>query len=251
VAEAIPNFNIQISPESHDETIRKRFGRPYGNTALERMIADALDLGCQRFDLFFMIGLPGQTSQSVRDTIGYCRILLERFGRDHPGWLHPYISPLAPFLDPGSRVFEEPEKYGYRLFSRTLEEHRRALTAPSWKYTLSYETEWMSRDEIAMVTYEAALELNRLKAEYGLQDQKTTERIAKRIETEREVLRKIDGILANEDKSYQQERIQELMHRFDSVGSYTICPEHEMKWPVRFLRFNPLRILQGLLVRLS
>ena len=27
----------------------------------------------------------------------------------------PFISPLAPFLDPGSRAFEEPERYGYRL----------------------------------------------------------------------------------------------------------------------------------------
>jgi B12-binding domain/radical SAM domain protein len=249
VMEAIPNFNIQISPESHDEAIRKRFGRPYDNAALEKMMADALDVGCKRLDMFFMIGLPGQTPQSVRDTIGYCQTLLERFGRDQVGWLHPYISPLAPFLDPGSRAFEEPEKYGYRLFFRTLEEHRHALAAPSWKYTLNYETEWMSRDEIAQVTYEAAFELNRLKMEYRLQSQKTGERIEKRIEAERGVLRRIDDILVTGDGLSRENRIEELMCQFDCVGPSTICHEHEMKWPVRFLRFNPLRILQGLLAR--
>ena len=249
VAEAIPNFNIQISPESHDETIRKRFGRPYNNAELEQMMADTLDVGCKRLDVFFMIGLPGQTPQSVRDTVGYCRTLLERFGREHSGWLHPYISPLAPFLDPGSRAFEDPERYGYRLLFRTLEEHRRALTASSWKYTLNYETEWMSRDEIALVTYEAAFALNRLKTEFGLQNRKTAEWIEKRIEAEREIMGRIDDILTIPDGADREKRIEELMRQFDCVGPSTLCHEHEMKWPVHFLRFNPLRILQGLVSR--
>lgn len=249
VAEAIPNFNIQISPESHDEAIRKRFGRPYNNAALEQMMADARDVGCKRLDMFFMIGLPGQTPQSVMDTLDYCRTLLERFGRDHSGWLHPYISPLAPFLDPGSRAFEEPEKYGYRLLFRTLEEHRSALTASSWKYTLNYETEWMSRDEIAQTTYEAAFELNRLKAEYGLQSRKRSEQIEKRINAEKEVFHRIDEIPTTVDELDREKRIEELMHRFHRVGPHTLCHQHEMKWPAPFLRFNPFRILQGLLAR--
>ena len=210
-------------------------------------MADAFEFGCKRLDVFFMIGLPGQTLQSVRDTIGYCRTLLERFGRDHPGWLHPYISPLAPFLDPGSRAFEEPEKYSYRLFFRTIEEHRRALTAPSWKYTLSYETEWMSRDEIVQVTYEAAFELNRLKTEYGLQDWKIATQIEDRINIEQEVLRRIDDILKSGNTIECKQQIVDLMHRFKNIDPQTLCYEHEMKWPVHFLRFNPIRILQEFL----
>ena len=249
VAEVIPNFNIQISPESHDETIRKRFGRPYDNAELEQMMADALDVGSKRLDVFFMIGLPGQTPQSVRDTVSYCRTLLERFGREHTGWLHPYISPLAPFLDPGSLAFEEPEKYGYRLLFRSIEEHRTALAAPSWKHTLNYETEWMSRDELAIATYEAAFELNRLKAEYGLQSRKRSAQIEKRINTEREVFDRIDDILATADGLEREKCVEELMHRFKRVGPHTLCHQHEMKWPVHFLRFNPLRIVQGLLMK--
>jgi len=104
---AIPNFNIQISPESHDETVRRAFGRNYDNVSLERSISDALSLGCKRVDVFFMIGLPRQTPASVRETIDYCETLLQRFER-----LIPFISPLAPFVDPGSRVFEDPAKHG-------------------------------------------------------------------------------------------------------------------------------------------
>jgi len=251
VAAAIPNFNIQISPESHDETIRKRFGRPYDNATLERMMEDALDVGCKRLDLFFMIGLPGQTTQSIRDTISYCRTLLERFGRNHIGWLHPYISPLAPFLDPGSRAFEEPEKYGYRLFFRTIEEHRRALIAPAWKHTLNYETEWMSRSEIAESTYEAALELNRLKVEYGIQDRKTAKQIEHRIEIEKEMLHNIDKILATGDEPNREKDIADLMRQFDYLGSSILCYQHEMKWPTFSLRFNLFQIFQGLLSRLK
>lgn len=248
VSDAIPDFNIQISPESHDEEIRRRFGRSYDNMALERAIEDALELGCKRVDVFFMIGLPGQMPQSVRDTVGYCRVLLERTGRHHSGRIHPYISPLAPFLDPGSRAFEDPQKYGYRLFFRTLEEHRRALLAPSWKYTLNYETEWMSRDELVLSTYEAALELNRLKARYGLLRGETAERIERRIETEQQIMHQIDNICLTEDGRTQEKSIERLMRSFDAVGPSTICDEDEMKWPTKFLRFNPLRVIQGALI---
>jgi len=60
IAEAIPNFNIEISPESHDEEVRRAFGRPYDNSSLEKMISDAIVLGCKRIDLFFMTGSPSR-----------------------------------------------------------------------------------------------------------------------------------------------------------------------------------------------
>ena len=245
-AHAVPNFNIQMSPESHDEKIRRAFGRNYSNDSLERFIEDALELGCKRVDLFFMIGLPKQTPESVRDTIRYCEALLARYGR---GRVRPFISPLAPFLDPGSRAFEDPQRYGYRLFHRTLEEHRLALLSPSWKYTLNYETEWMSRDELVSSTYEAALELNRLKATHGLLDREVADRIDQRIKLEEAIMGELDDILSIEDESGREEMIRAIFRRFDSVGPYTICAEDEMNWPTRFLRFNPLRVIQGALAR--
>ena len=159
VAEALPNFNFEISPESHDENVRRASGKFYGNEAMENSIRFALDHGCSKFDVFFMIGIPRQTSASVMETIDYCGHLLKTFGRR----LNPFISPLAPFLDPGSIAFENAEEVGYRVFCKTLEDYRQALLAPSWKYTLSYETRWMTREEIVDSTYQAGLRLNRLK----------------------------------------------------------------------------------------
>jgi radical SAM superfamily enzyme YgiQ (UPF0313 family) len=42
IADSILNFNIEISPESHDEEVRRAFGRPYNNQPREGMIADAI-----------------------------------------------------------------------------------------------------------------------------------------------------------------------------------------------------------------
>ena len=271
VADSIPNFNMQISPESHDEEIRRTFGRAYDNHSLERSIENALELGCKRVDVFFMIGLPGQTSQSVSQTIGYCEELLEKYGgtgfqprrkascgvKTRPRWpchwsdgkIHPYISPLAPFLDPGSQAFENPQRYGYRLFYKTLEEHRQALLQPSWKYMLNYETEWMSRDELVTSTYDAALELNRLKAKYGLLKQKEAEKIEVRIKEAKELVQRIDRIVSIQDKKLQEQKMVELTNRFDQLGSSTICGKKELRWPTRLVRFNLLKVLQAALAR--
>jgi len=243
VSQAIPNFDIQISPESHDEKVRKTFGRPYTNESFERFIRDALETGCNRIDVFFMIGLPFQTSRSVMDTIDYCESLLEQFGTgDNKGKLLPFISPLAPFLDPGSRAFEDPGTHGYRLFYRTLREHTEALLKPSWKQTLNYETEWMTRDEIVSSTYEASLKLNRMKYAYGILNQKEKERIELRIQEERDLMTEIDRILAEGEEGEQQQALESLLKPFDSLGASTICRKDEMNWPVRILRFNPFRI---------
>ncbi|OGQ08904.1 MAG: B12-binding domain/radical SAM domain protein [Deltaproteobacteria bacterium RBG_19FT_COMBO_46_12] len=250
IAEAVANFNIEISPESHDEEVRKAFGRPYNNESLEKMLEDAMDLGSKRIDLFFMTGLPKQSYQSVLDTVEYCRILLDRFRSYNK--LFPFISPLAPFLDPGSLVFETPEKYGYRLIHRTVEEHRQALLAPSWKYILNYETEWMNRDEIVYSTYEAGKRLNRLKAEFGLIDPKTAESVEMRLEGAVQMMKEIDRIMSLPDVGERETALESISSGRLSLRNYsmsTICEKKELEWPTRFIRMNFIKIIKTLLAR--
>ena len=250
IAQSITNFNIEISPESHDEEVRRAFGRPYGNESLERMIADAIDLGSKRIDLFFMTGLPKQTYQSVLDTVDYCHSLLKRSQPYNK--LLPFISPLAPFLDPGSAVFEEPERYGYRLLYRTIEEHRQALMAPSWKYILNYETEWMGRDEIVASTYEAGKRLNRLKAEFGLVDPKTAGSVEMRIEGALGMMKEIDRIMSLPDMRERETALDSTLNGRTSLQTYsmsTVCEKKELEWPTRFIRMNFIKILKTLLTR--
>ncbi len=46
--DAVRNFNMQISPESHDEEIRMAFGRAYSNDSLERSIAEMPSISATR-----------------------------------------------------------------------------------------------------------------------------------------------------------------------------------------------------------
>jgi len=227
VGETFPGFVLEISLESHDPRVRRAFGKPYDNQEVEATLEAALQAGCRRLDVFFMIGLPEQDADSVLDTIAYCGELLERYGRD--GRLHPFISPLAPFVDPGSRAFEEPERYGYRLFYRTLEEHRRALLGPTWLQTLNYETRWLTREEIVSVTYEAGRRLNRLKARHGLLSPEEAGRIIERID-------RAEAMVARVTELWQQgdiEAIRALKPEIDRLSISTLGEKSELDLPIR------------------
>jgi len=245
IAHATPNFNIQISPESHDEEVRKAFGRPYSNRSLESFLGEAVRHGVKRIDLFFMTGLPKQNYDSVLDTATYCRHLLEQYGGEKT--LFPFISPLAPFLDPGSMVFEEPERFGYRLLFRTLEEHRRALEGPSWKYFLNYETEWMTRDDIVFSTYEGGRRLNALKGELGVISPTLAASIDERIRGAEEMMKRIDAIVDTMEGEEREDALRRLGIHVREMEKSIVCDKTELEWPTRFLRMNFLKILRTIL----
>ena len=62
MSEAAENFNVELSPESHDEKVRHAFGRPYTNESMETLIENLIEAGCKRIDLFFMVGLSIRTT---------------------------------------------------------------------------------------------------------------------------------------------------------------------------------------------
>ncbi len=157
---------IMLSPESHDPKISAAAGRgTYTMEQMENWIPRALDAGVKGVMIWFFIGMPYQDRQSVLDTIAYSERLIRKFG----GWAAlPLICPMVPFLDPGCRFFEEPQQNGYRIYYRTLEEHRQAMIEPLWYRRLNYETEWLSRRELQDISYEAIARLVEIKGEYGV-----------------------------------------------------------------------------------
>jgi hypothetical protein len=194
---------------------------------MENSIRSALDQGCSKFDVFFMIGIPRQTPGSVLETVDYCEYLMKTFDRR----LNPFISPLAPFLDPGSIAFEKAAEVGYRVFCKTLEDYRQALLEPSWKYTLSYETKWMGRDQIVENSYQAGLRLNRLKEKYRIIDAVTAARTEKRILLAMEMIRRIDEIHPLPEPE-RTNKLLALKETFDQASMSTVCDKEEIKWPV-------------------
>lgn len=225
VAEVFPSFNVEISPESHDIGIRKLFGKEYSNAALEQMLETLIRAGCKRIDLFFMVGLPHQDHASVMETVKYCGSLLARYGGNgQAGRVLPFLAPLAPFIDPGSRIFENPDQYGYRFFYRTLQEHRQAMLKPSWKFTLNYETKWMTRDDIVNATYDGALALLDIKERYGVIGEANAAAVRDHLQRAMRLSRVITG----PDSLIDSVRAEILsLNTLDSV-----CGKHELDWTI-------------------
>lgn len=240
---ACPKFCLEMSPDSHDPEIRRATGRHYSTEAMEQTFSDALDVGCARLDIFFMIGLPKQTPKSVMDNVDYCGYLLERFKGDKR--LSLFIAPLSPFLDPGSLGFEQPERYGYHIRFRTLKEHRQALVAPSWKYALNYETDWMTRQQIVNTTYEALLRLANLKAKYGTISNQMAEAQKQRIEAAKEITRRIDDIVSRGN----YEELPRLKAMVDRINMSPMTHWAELKLPQGRIKLKFLRPLWDWLIK--
>jgi B12-binding domain/radical SAM domain protein len=180
--EATGSVTLHMSAESHDEALRMRFGRKYTNATLEQMIGAALSAGIRTVRIFFGIGLPGQDAASVMKTVDYCGQLLERFGRD--GRFFPFISILAPFIEPGSRAFSNPERHGYKNLHSTLEDYRDSMRQRSWLETMGYETFDMDRVTLVRTTYKANIALNRLLEKHNLITARNRRREEERLKRE-------------------------------------------------------------------
>ncbi|HLN62135.1 MAG TPA: TIGR04190 family B12-binding domain/radical SAM domain protein [Symbiobacteriaceae bacterium] len=188
VQQSIPRYSLELTLESHDEGLRRLNGKfPITNAEVESTIASALAHGCHRLDIYFMVGIPRQTSESVMASMEYARHLLERFGAK----LQIYVAPLAPFLDPGSLAFEDPAAYGYKLRAHTLEEHRARLTEPTWAQILNYESEAMPADAIADTTYEATARLTQIKLDLGLEKPEAGRRTLALIAAARDLMKRM------------------------------------------------------------
>lgn len=223
----LPDWSVEISVESHDDNVRAAFGKShYKMEEVEQTIADALDNGCSRFDLYFMTGLPTQTAESVRETADYVKHLYEKFNYDKR--LLAFSSPMAPFLDPGSKVFDNPEKYGYTLRAKTLAEHRERMVLPSWKHIMNYESDAMTADEMVDATYDVGQALNRIKGEGGIIDAATAAATDIRIDAARASMRRLDAILESTSGTPD---IRALKDEFERLSESTVAEKTELNWP--------------------
>lgn len=237
-------WSIEFSPDSHDERVRNALGKGYTNEAIERTIPSAFDCGCHRFDLFYMNGLPFQDRESAMDSAHAAERLWASVKREDN--LFIYNAPFAPFVDPGSRIFENPGEWGYTLRARTLEEHRRLLDNPSWKHVLSYETKWMSRDDVAEISYDAALELARCEHGAGrLSDEEYTSRV-ERTENARALMHRIDEIMAIPDEGERSALLWETKDEGVRMMNSTIANKKDLDWDAGSIWANGPRAMLGL-----
>jgi B12-binding domain/radical SAM domain protein len=217
MGDALPRVSLQISIESHDAQVRQATGKSYSNQAVEQTIVDAMSLGCERLDLHFTIGLPHQDYNSVMATVAYCDELLTEYGDN--GRLQSFIAPIVPFLDPGSLAFEEPGRNGYHLQFQSLEEHRRALLAPTWKYVLNYNTKWMTGDDIVRATYDVTVAMARLRAKHGLIPGDNAEALEALVNRTRGLMEMIERVVALEDIEKLEQTLRTLKPEIDEINT--------------------------------
>lgn len=229
----LPDWSFEISPESHDHAVRRAMEGEtgYDNASLEGFLRAALGLNCRRIDVFFMIGLPGQTCQSVMETVDYCEQLF-RLGDPR---LQCFISPMGPFLDPGSRIFEDPARFGFRKFAHTVEEHRQLLVQPSWEQILNYETEWMTRAQLVDATYDSAERLNALKRRYGRISARTAGGVADGIAEARRLRARLAASSRGELDPADAARLRGEIARYSHS---TVCDKRELFWQRHLMSFK-------------
>jgi B12-binding domain/radical SAM domain protein len=233
IDERVPNWSFEVSPESHDREVRHAMEGEagYENEEMEHVLREALKLNCRRIDVFYMIGLPKQTYESVMETVDYCESLY-KWGDKR---LQCFISPMGPFLDPGSAIFEQPEKFGFTKLAHTVEEHRQLLTQPSWEHILNYETKWMSRERLVDATYDAAERLNDIKLEYGHIDAKQARMVADGLAEARRLRVKLKQSLDGKLPEAEVDRLRGEINRF---SQNTVCDKSELFWQRGVLNFH-------------
>jgi B12-binding domain/radical SAM domain protein len=241
VQQAVPRYSLELTLESHDERLRRFNGKfPISNEQVEETITSALNHGCHRLDIYFMVGIPHQSPESVMASMAYARHLLERFGAK----LQVYVAPLAPFLDPGSPAFEEPEKHGYKLLARTLEEHRQRLTSPTWAQILNYESLSMPPEVLADTTYEATARLTRTKIDLGIEPAESGERTLELIATARSLMRRMNAASRLEEPQRSQE-MAALHREAEEVNNRRIYKQTDfVSWGGRRWQLKPLGLAQ-------
>ena len=149
----VPDFACEISPDSSLREIRERTGRSYSNEDLEKSLQLAKEFGSRKFDVYFSIGLPNQTKEDVLKDADYIEHLTKEYSSDEMP-IYGFISPLAPFLDPGSLFYEKPDTYGFTVHTKGIMDYYNLLeNGKSWDDFLNYETKWMSKKEIVEATY--------------------------------------------------------------------------------------------------
>lgn len=204
MAAANPRTTITLSPESHDLRIATLAGRGvYTPEQMERWIERALDLGIYAVDIWYFIGMPEQDEASVWATVDYCHRLLKIFKGKR---VTPLLCPMIPFLDPASTFFEHPEKHGYRVFYRSVEEHRRGMERASLINRTNYETDWLRRADLTFVGYAAVKRLAQFKGELGVFPSPILEDVIRRIDDAVEFM----GVVHEIDCLPEKEREREL-----------------------------------------
>lgn len=140
-------LDVAISPETASEEVRFKAKRYFTNAALERALSAAEKVGAL-IELFFLIGLPGESEETARSIPKFASKLV----RGRRGAL---VYPLIPYtIDPNSPMALHPDEYGVRVLFRRLSDYARAAMGSRTEDFIGHETRELSRRRMALLIEE-------------------------------------------------------------------------------------------------
>jgi hypothetical protein len=204
--------------------VRRTQGRHYSNEEL----LNTIQL-CHRYHIpvttFLSVGLAGETGETIKETWGLwdrlCsldKLAFEKgnFGKDIDHRLPlggPIIGPII--LEPGSLSFDFPERYGYKLIFKTLEEYIKCLSEPSWHQWLSHETEQLNREELVKLILESLESSIYHRAKYSVYDELKTSRELLKSTADMIAVGVVNRIMYLEDGEEKEPRLRSLRDAMD------------------------------------
>lgn len=144
---------VVFSPESTFDELRQLHGKHYRNDDILRVAEWCEELGV-KVVFCLMYAMPGHDRQKLLEELEF----VEEFVRRHPDcgiMYQPYL-----YVDPGSELETFPERFGTKIRFHSLADIAEALTRPYWVYSIGYELETLTKDDL----YESILEITRRKA---------------------------------------------------------------------------------------
>ena len=219
------NLILHLCPDTGSDEVRKLLGRNYTS----KKLLETIKL-CHKYHVpvtnFFSVGLAGETEEHMKETWELWKKLdkmdHEALKKGHFGGVESSVpiggQILGPIvLDPGSKAFDDPEQYGYRLLYKNLEEYIEWLSKPSWHQWLNYETIAADRNTIVEMIHRS-MEFTidqREKYRFYNRQEAYVERCI--IEADRVVVNNIDRIMDIKDPDERNRKIIMIRKNLDEM----------------------------------
>ena len=219
------NLILHLCPDTGSDEVRKLLGRNYTS----KKLLETIKL-CHKYHVpvtnFFSVGLAGETEEHMKETWELWKKLDKMDHEALKEGLFGGVESSVPIggqilgpivLDPGSKAFDDPEQYGYRLLYKNLEEYIEWLSKPSWHQWLNYETIAADRNTIVEMIHRS-MEFTidqREKYRFYNRQEAYFERCI--IEADRVVVNNIDRIMDIKDPDERNRKIIMIRKNLDEM----------------------------------
>ncbi len=219
------NLILHLCPDTGSDEVRKLLGRNYTS----KKLLETIKL-CHKYHVpvtnFFSVGLAGETEEHMKETWELWKKLdkmdHEALKKGHFGGVDSSVpiggQILGPIvIDPGSRAFDDPEQYGYRLLYKNLEEYIEWLSRPSWHQWLNYETIVADRNTIVEMIHRSMEFTIDQREKYRFYNRQEAYFERCLIEADRVVVKNIDRIMDIKDPEERNRKIIMIRKNLDEI----------------------------------